>query len=131
MTDPLERQATERRIAELPLPEPTPEFDRRMAQLLESRPAAVRSPRGGMGVLALAGGALAAGVLGLALPSAPLKRQAETTARRHEFPPVVKTIDIEISVLSDTSPGTVIEQDGLFPDGAIVVSTSSQQGEPE
>ncbi len=60
MTDSIERH-----IADLQLPEPTPDLDRRIDELLSARAQSNRPrPNGRFGVLALAGGSLAAGVLG-------------------------------------------------------------------
>ncbi len=127
MTDSIER-----RIAERPLPEPTAGLGRRIDALLSTRRKRQgRQSSRGQGVLALAGGALAAGLIGLAVVSPMRDRQVDVAESTRPEPPIVKTVDIAIPPLGDSSTQTVNEQDRLFPGGTIVVSTSNQHGESE
>jgi len=124
MTDPIER-----RLAQLKLPEPTPDLDRRIGGLL-----ATQRPRGNpairaRGVLAIAGGALAAGFLAIMFHAGPPDRVE--IAGRHEHrrgqTPVVETVRVEIPILDLSPEETANEQDRLFPAGTVVVSTSIQE----
>lgn len=127
MTDPIERH-----IAELQLPEPSPDLDRRIDELLPTRPQSARpKPNGRFGVLALAGGSLAASVLGLAfVPPTPQTEQSFAD-RLEPVPPIVKTVEVVIPSLNLPPSETTNDEDRLFPAGTIVVSTSVQNGEKE
>ena len=125
MTDPIER-----RIGDLKLPDPTPDLDRRINELLCTRKNGVASQQNRrFGLLVLAGGTLAAGMLGLVLHPSPPTVENKQTVQQRPAVPVVETIKLSFPSLDLSSAGTVNDQDELFPTGTIVVSTSIQKEE--
>jgi hypothetical protein len=125
MTDSIER-----RIAELQLPEPTPDLDRRIRALFPARrPPRNAAGRGRIGALAAAASALAAGLLAVLFHSpTPHKTSNEIpNGNRRGQTPVVETVNVKIPILEMPRNASVIVQDKLFPPGTIVVSTSTQQ----
>lgn len=80
------------------------------------------------GVLALAGGTLVAGVLGLVLvPSPPAVENSPAPLAQSPASPVVKTVEVSLPSLDLSQTDAGHDPDGLLPPGTIVVSTSIQK----
>lgn len=126
MTDSIERQ-----IAHLNLPEPTPDLDRRIAELLQTQRAELPVEcRRGNSVMALAGGTLAAGVLGLLLCGPPSQTlEDDQTAEMRTTAPVVETVEVTVPELNLTAPVRGNEQDRILSPESIVISTSVETGD--
>lgn len=129
MNDPIERQ-----IARLQLPEPTPSLDRRIGELLTARRKAPRAGRKrGVAVVALAGGALAAGILGVVLSWPPQPDTVEAVPIAHPVPPspMAATVEVTIPDLELSANRAVNDRERILTPGAIVISTSIQSGVEE
>ena len=117
MTDNIERQ-----IAELKLPDPTPDLDRRIGELLGERTQPNKAERSrGIGVLALAGGSLAAGVLGLALTPSSNTNTPE--------PRLTDNVEVTIPDLDLSAEDTTNRTDAILTPESLVVSTSIEKGD--